>query len=394
MGWPWRGAAQVKSCRQIDIARSSSPELPRVPCRAERLDQPGGRERSIYRQLSSALAAGLCCFSARARAEVQVSQPTEPLEQPIRVQYSAPDGCPDSLSFFLHVRARTQRVRLAAPGELAAVVSVRIATELMHTVGTLEMPDEHGAPFVRRVEAESCDEVALALSLVLALAYDPDALVSFSAGPAAPLEVPSPRPPSPLRYPPAPAPEPQTLPLASPFGLATGVSAFLMSGLAPTPTPIFGPFIEYGIARDGGFTPKVSAALFVAPDRDVTMSASGRTVTLQFFGARLTGCPVSVELLTPDLALSPCLAFDAGRILGTGGGSVDGSRAGGIFWLSASGLAKVRWKIVDPLFVELEGGGGLTLIHGGFDLQGPHETVHTIPAGFGLAGFGVGAHFP
>ncbi|HEX7668533.1 MAG TPA: DUF2167 domain-containing protein [Polyangiaceae bacterium] len=46
----------LKSCRQIDIARSSSPELPRVPCRAERLDQSGGQERSIYRQLLSARA--------------------------------------------------------------------------------------------------------------------------------------------------------------------------------------------------------------------------------------------------------------------------------------------------------------------------------------------------
>jgi hypothetical protein len=49
---------------------------------------------------------------------------------------------------------------------------------------------------------------------------------------------------------------------------------------------------------------------------------------------------------------------------------------------------------VDPLFVEAQGGGGLTFVHGGFTLQGPRETVHTIPAGFGEAGFGVGAHFP
>jgi hypothetical protein len=188
--------------------------------------------------------------------------------------------------------------------------------------------------------------------------------------------------------------EPGTLPLASPFGLAAGVSAFLMSGLAPTVEPIFGPFIEYGIARDGGFTPRVSAALFVAPDRDVTVSPSGRTATLQFFGARLTGCPLSTELFVRELALSPCLAFDAGRLLGSGGDAVDGSRAGGIFWLSATLLAKLRWKIVAPLFVELQGGGGLTFLHGGFALQGPHETVHTIPNEFGEVGFGVGAHFP
>lgn len=345
MGWHWRGAARV-----------------------------------------SALLAGLLGFSWRARAEPAP-------EQPIRIQYSAPEGCPDSLSFFLRVRARTQRVRLAVPGELAVLVTVTIASESIHTVGTLEMPDEHGAPFVRRVEAESCDEVALALSLVLALAYDPDATVSFTGAPVAPVEVPLPRPRRLSQYP-VPPPEPETLPLASPFGLAAGVSAFLMSGLGPTLEPIFGPFIEYGIARDGGFTPRVSAALYVAPDRDVALP-SGRTVTLQFFGARVTGCPVSLELLfVRGLAVGPCLALDAGRILGSGGESVDGSHAGGIFWLSGTLLAKLRWKIVDPLFVEVQGGGGVTFIHGGFALQGPRETVHTIPDGFGEAGFGVGAHFP
>lgn len=314
----------------------------------------------------------------------------EPPEQPIRVQYTAPDGCPDSLSFFLHVRARTQRVRLAAPGELAALVTVSISNEETGSTGTLEMPDTEGKPFTRRVEAESCEGVALALSLVLALAYDPDAITTFPETPAPPAPAPAPRP-----FVPQPAQAPVAAPPApSPFGLAVGLDVALMSGIAPSVEPVFAPFIEYGAAGDRGFVPRVSAGLLYAPDVTVKAPGSARTATLKYSGWRLMGCPVSAEFVK-GLAVAPCLALDAFRIFGSAGKGVEAATDGEIFWLSVAGLARVRWKIVAPLFVEAFGGGGVTIIQGSkFQLQGPQDKILEVPAFFGEVGLGAGVHFP
>src|SRR4051794_20330208 len=93
-------------------------------------------------------------------------------QTPIRLQYSAHDGCADAAGFFRRVQARTQRVRLAADGELAETATITIERGESGSAGTLELPPLDNRPFSRRVEARTCEEVVLALSLVLALAYD------------------------------------------------------------------------------------------------------------------------------------------------------------------------------------------------------------------------------
>src|SRR5438477_2320046 len=89
-----------------------------------------------------------------------------PPEHPVRLQYSAHPECPDAFGFFAHVRARTQRVRLAAPTEPAELAVIDITRTPSSSVGTLELPPLDGHPFTRRVEAATCQEVVLALSLV------------------------------------------------------------------------------------------------------------------------------------------------------------------------------------------------------------------------------------
>src|SRR5882672_9996519 len=83
-------------------------------------------------------------------------------QTPIRLQYSAHDGCPDSVAFFRFVQARTQRIRLAAPGELAETATIVIERGESGSAGTLELPPLDNRPFSRRVEARTCDEVVLA----------------------------------------------------------------------------------------------------------------------------------------------------------------------------------------------------------------------------------------
>src|SRR4249920_705061 len=107
-------------------------------------------------------------------------------EHPIRLEYAAHEGCPDALGFFWYVRARTQRVRLAAQGETADLAKISIVRSGPRSVGTLELPPFEGRPFSREVEAPTCADVVLALSLVVALAYDPDATTTFPSTVTAP----------------------------------------------------------------------------------------------------------------------------------------------------------------------------------------------------------------
>src|SRR5581483_6271828 len=101
----------------------------------------------------------------------------------------------------------------------------------------LELPPFEGRPFTREVEAATCADVVLALSLVVALAYDPDATTTFPATITAPKASLPPTVAPPSSSPavsaqeaasaPAPAPEVATpeLPLPpAPFGAAAGVA--------------------------------------------------------------------------------------------------------------------------------------------------------------------------
>jgi hypothetical protein len=250
------------------------------------------------------------------------------------------------------------------------------------------MPGADGQPFSRRVDAATCGEVELALSLVLALAYDPDAITTFPE--AATVAPPPATPPPPLRLPPPPAP---AEPAEPPFALAFGAAVTARSGIGPGMTPVLGPFVEWGLPESVGFSPSISAALLFSTNRDTTPTDTGRTATLQYFGGRLLGCPVSLQL-TRAVSAGACLSIDAGLIVGVAGAEVESGRAGTLRWLSAGALAKIRWKIVDPIFVEAAGGGGLPFFHEKFGLTFKTEPVYTIPDAFGEVGASLGIHFP
>jgi hypothetical protein len=325
-------------------------------------------------------------------SSVSPSIAATPGEQtPIGLQYSAHDGCPDSSAFFRLVQARTQRIRLAAPGELAEQATIVIERGESGSAGTLELPPLDNRPFSRRVEARTCDEVVLALSLVLALAYDPEAITNFpavsAAAPASP-QAPRAAPPVlPPEAPPAAAAPPER------FAAAAGIAAYAVGGIAPGLSSILSPFIEYGSNSERLWSPRVMLSLqFQIPQQDVT-TTDGRSATLLFFGGQLTGCPIWVSVVR-GIALAPCLGFDLGQIIGSGNEGVESTRTGSLLWAAFEAIGRLRATVTGPVFAEFVGSGGLTLSHGEFILQGPPEApVHKIPIGFGSFGLGLGVHF-
>jgi hypothetical protein len=94
---------------------------------------------------------------------------------PINVEFSAPAGCSSLDSFYRGVRARTDRVRLANPGEQGVQISVHVSRVGTNIRGELRIGDSQEESETRRVDGISCNEVVEALSLTAALALDPTA---------------------------------------------------------------------------------------------------------------------------------------------------------------------------------------------------------------------------
>ena len=325
-------------------------------------------------------------------AAAEATTPPARVEQtPIRLQYSAHDGCPDAAGFFRRVQARTQRVRLAAEGELAETATITIERADDGSAGTLELPPLDNRPFSRRVEARTCDEVVLALSLVLALAYDPDAITTFPSVVTAPAGAVAAVPAAPVAEPLPPAPAPVAPPARS--GAAAGIAAYALSGISPGLSSILAPFIEYGSTADRLWKPRVMASLvFQIPQHEVQVDAN-RSATLLFFGGQLTGCPIWASI-TSGITVAPCLGFDLGQIIGSGTNGVESASTGSLLWVAFEAIGRLRATITGPMFAEFMGSGGVTLSHGEFVLTTPPEkSVHKIPYGFGSFGLGLGVHF-
>jgi hypothetical protein len=100
---------------------------------------------------------------------------------PTRVSLNVHAACTDEADFWHRVNARTLRV-VAGEGEGALSVALAIESSGARATGTIRIRSS-GEPgeSVRRVEGASCEDVADALSLVVALTFDPDTLAVLPA---------------------------------------------------------------------------------------------------------------------------------------------------------------------------------------------------------------------
>lgn len=106
--------------------------------------------------------------------------------EPIQLDYSAPPGCPDRDAFEAHVRALTAKAHFefARPGVRMFDVRIEAGAPLRGTMLVYRGDVVEGR---RVVQADRCSDVGDALTLMVALAIDPQAsLTPVSAGSAAP----------------------------------------------------------------------------------------------------------------------------------------------------------------------------------------------------------------
>lgn len=225
-------------------------------------------------------------------AGTRVAPAAEPKTR-LRFEVDAP--CSDARDFARRVSERTPRVTPSADAGVDVVeVVVRGTTP---AAGTFRIVPPDGEPSAeRRVDGAACEEVADALSLAVALAYDPEA--TFSPRTPAPVAPPE-------RVPAAPPPSPaQPVAFSPPPPLRASVGMHL-SAAAARHLPI-------GVLVFGEVAGKRTSARLAFGVQRAYVSVAGRSA--DFTWALLVPDVCSFRFTTAAVELSPCLGVSMGLV--------------------------------------------------------------------------------
>jgi hypothetical protein len=332
--------------------------------------------------------------------------------EPIALHYEAVAGCPKPEFFAGQVTARTDQVRF---DEAGAVGSFRVVMERTASgyAGVLSVTDRNGKESVRRFEAESCDNVVVALALVAALAIDPNAVATPEAPAVPPAGAPPEQAPASAPVPDARETEPTTRVNRAPsapalvfdrqfapgpsayraWSWSVGATAQGLGGVTPSLLEVFGGF--FGVEKKGvGWSPGFRLSPYYGATGQTGPSVDRAEFAL--LAARVAGCPYRAPL-TKGSRVSPCAGLDAGwiRARGTDPGIHSLEKDG--LWLSLSLDAQLELAVTGAIFMEVNGGLGVPLIRQRFQFETPDkapEVVYQVPPVSGHGGFSVGARFP
>jgi len=321
--------------------------------------------------------------------------------EPVRVTYVAPEICPTEEVFLEGVRSRTRSAIFAEPGALARSFDVRIVRgdgkdELL---GQLEFVDPAGNRAVRSLRGSACEQVASSLALITALAIDDrmaeappdDSGPPPLATPAAPSEsLPPNNNPEQVAPPRLPEPPSRAAPKTNVLRGEVGGNAGMLTWTTSHVGPVFGVYGELRSAR-----PAWGVRLSAFDSR----SSSGEGVERAEFGAswlRLEACPATLGF-GEHFSLSPCLAFDAGRLRAEAPSAPGSTGPQNIGWAAAVALARFGWLFREHLSLGLDGELGVPLVRHSFrvvNADNALELVGEVPKiGVGVK-FGVGVRFP
>jgi len=349
-------------------------------------------------------------------------------ERSVRFELSGPSGCADDARLASEVRARTSRVRDAAPGE-SPDLTLRVRIDVAHGAasGELVLTDAQGASTRRALSGESCEAVVSGLALVAALAIDPSASTAAvphvkAAVPSAPPAPPPPPPPVPPLMPePAPIPPPIAAPVAehlkpspaelppdtpteespetarprrrwrSTLGLDLGLLGVGSPGVVGTGSL----FADVALESAGILAP--SFRVSVRRSLELTQTAaSNESATLAWTFGRAEACPLRLAIGSA-VDLRPCAFFDGGALYASGSAPVNASSQLRP-WAAAGTLARLEWakKDVAPgwdVVLAAETGLVFPITRERFNF-GPTTPIYRAPSVTGLGSVGGGVRFP
>jgi hypothetical protein len=292
-----------------------------------------------------------------------------------RVDYAAPDQCPDATQFTALVTGRTERAKPSqAPG--AVRVEVRIETAAGND-GRVKVTGSGREPIERSVRGASCAEIVDALALITALQLDPEASSEVRREEPPPAK---PTPPSP------PAPPPKAR--VKDDGLVWSFDAAL--GLIPFDSTLPGP--DLGFAASAGASSEgrlFAPEAFVYARRttgDVGRGEGRGEFSILAFG--VLGCPVRTPA-RGQLAFRPCAGFELGALSAAGVGLVLEKKETTL-WIAPLVAVRGEWQFTPTFFASGTLGVRFPLLRQHYFFESG-ENVHDIPrvsVGFDL-GIGV-----
>jgi len=248
----------------------------------------------------------------------------------------------------------------------------------------------------RRVDGESCQAIADATALILAVAVDPEAVAARAAPETVretprwdPTDVPSPVVvmPGPVveAAPPLPAiPAPTSPDVPLPLHGAIMAIAGLDAGTLPRTATWFGA----GVTGSRGSLRLEARAILFSEQTTYLRTPSSAGGDFDLTAAGLTLCQ-AVRMRSPTLDL--CGGLEAGLFRARGFGVTDPSKADPL-WLSITPGVVGTWPLGSALSLRLEASGGIPLKRPGFDLD-PYGQVHRASPVIGRLSFGPQLHF-
>lgn len=356
------------------------------------MDRPLSSRARIRKARASAFA---LAFAFALAVGAQTSGAASDETEPIRLEYTAPAGCPDADDFGRRVYGRTNKARAAEGSEPARTFIVVIEASGAETQGSLVVREDGMSTLARRVSGKNCDEVSRALALATALAIDPEAAlevpepppgdggVSGAAGTTSSTPVPPPDAKPPDDTPPD---EPPKKPRADErMALLFGAAA----AFGPAPNPSFG--ASAGLEWDGPVAqPSAFGAdlVFLTGADQAVASAES---SFMFAFARPYACPIGVGS-GADLAFMPCVGAELGAVFAKGSG-LENPATETRFWAAGELTLRLDVALSDEWFLDATGGVVFPFTRYRFVFRTPDTSIYDVPGVTAAAGLRAGRRF-
>ncbi|WP_437785588.1 hypothetical protein [Sorangium sp. So ce1097] len=324
-------------------------------------------------------------------------------EHPISLSWQAPDTCPSRAAVLQEIdrllgggQRTNGRQRFVARAQVTRAGDGRF--ELMLRT---ESPDGEGE---RALSAPTCEALAGAAALVIALGFDPaavatEAAAASSAGPPSSSPV-APAPTLPPRAPPSsvqPAATAPVLPAAPPssmakpaasrerFGLGAGAGLGLDVGALDGPVAVIRAWATLFVARH-----RFDAALSYVPTTPI--AAPDRATAGGRFTLVAGAASACLALLSWTRATAAaCAGLELGQISAKGYG-VTRPREGEALWIAPQAKLDLTFVLASPLALRLDAGAEAPLGRRPFVLENV-GVVHEPSPLVGRAGLGAEIHF-
>jgi hypothetical protein len=300
------------------------------------------------------------------------------------LEYWADGRCPDAVEFAHQIQTRAPRLRLAEADEPALGFYAELVERAGAATGRLTARSPDGREVVREVRGPTCEDVAIALALIAALAADPNQPVEDAPHRAAT--------PRPSRPPPEHPEVPEFAPPPDPtyrwtFGIGGGIG--FDSTVAPSPG--YGLSIAFDAEGYPGSAWRPLFALSLLRAVASNSGTKGGDASFDWVAFRLAACPARWPEETP-LFVRPCGFLDAGLL----GGEVhrdSASQAQTHTWMALGGFLRTEALVGEVVSFQLDGGVTVPLIHSSFSAGDEQPIAFEVPAAGILGRIGLSYRF-